>query len=88
MFGLKILSVEQGGKSENSPQQMMKHTWKVNIPDSRVEMRKSLVEMHGRDWIMMMDAAAAPRPNFPSCCSRPPLKTLALFPIATNLKEE
>lgn len=66
----------------------MKHTWKVNIPDSRVEMRKSLVEMHGRDWIMMMDAAAAPPPNFTSCCSRPPLKTLELFPIATNLKEE
>ncbi|KAJ0084100.1 hypothetical protein Patl1_30815 [Pistacia atlantica] len=79
----------QGGQSENAPQQMMNHTWKVNIPESRAEIGKSLMGMYGRDWIMMMDAAAAPPPS-PSCCaSRPPLKTLQLFPItATNLKEE
>lgn len=80
--------MKQGGKSENAPQQMMNHTWKMNIGESRLEMGKSLMGMYGRDWIMMMDTAAAPPPS-PSCCSRAPLKTLELFPItATNLKEE
>ncbi|CAN6692556.1 unnamed protein product [Malus baccata var. baccata] len=69
---------------------LINYTWKMTIPE-KVEMEKSVMSMHGRDWMMNVG------PPSPCCTStrstattsRPPLKTLELFPTtAANLKEE
>ncbi|XWS74211.1 hypothetical protein CRYUN_Cryun02cG0196400 [Craigia yunnanensis] len=65
--------------------QKMNYTWKFDIPE-RVDMDKAMMRMYSSDWLMMVDLGP---PLSPCFSSRPPLKTLELFPVtASNLKEE
>ncbi|XP_022728695.1 WUSCHEL-related homeobox 3-like [Durio zibethinus] len=78
----------QVGAHENAAaQQVMNYTWKFDIPE-RVDMDKATMRMIGSDWLMMVDLG----PLSSQCnnsTTRPPLKTLELFPVtASNLKEE
>ncbi|KAE8688749.1 putative Embryo-specific protein 3 [Hibiscus syriacus] len=85
----------QAGIHDEAANQVMNYPWKFCIPD-RMDKNKGIMRMYGGDWLMMVDAApplSSPPPPPPPPCysliSRPPLKTLELFPLtASNLKEE
>ncbi|XWS28911.1 hypothetical protein CRYUN_Cryun25bG0112400 [Craigia yunnanensis] len=80
---------QAGIHEDAAAKQVMNYTWKFDIPE-RVDMDKTMMRMYGSDWLMMVDLG----PPLSSQCysttrSRPPLKTLELFPVtASNLKEE
>ncbi|GMI92071.1 PRESSED FLOWER 1, PRESSED FLOWER, WUSCHEL RELATED HOMEOBOX 3 [Hibiscus trionum] len=83
----------QAGIHDEAAKQVMNCTWNFDIP-GRVDKSKGMVRTYGSDWLMMVDVGPPPPPSAPSAASysmmsRPPLKTLELFPlIASNLKEE
>ncbi|XWS53212.1 hypothetical protein CRYUN_Cryun11dG0138500 [Craigia yunnanensis] len=85
------LCPQVGIHEDAAAKQVMNYTWKFGIPEI-VNMDKTMMRMYGSDWLMMVDLS--PSSSSPYYCttsprSRPPLKTLELFPVAaSNLKEE
>ncbi|KAE8670455.1 putative Embryo-specific protein 3 [Hibiscus syriacus] len=77
------------GAAKAEKQQMMNYTWKLDVP-KRADIDKSMMNMYGGDWLMMVDLG--PSLSSSPCyfaTTRPPLKTLELFPVtASSLKEE
>ncbi|XVF68648.1 hypothetical protein PTKIN_Ptkin11bG0018300 [Pterospermum kingtungense] len=79
---------EDAAAAAAGAKQMMNYTWKLDhISDKVVDMEKAVMRMYGSDWLMMLDMG--PPLSSPCYPSRPPLKTLELFPVtASNLKED
>ncbi|PPD67746.1 hypothetical protein GOBAR_DD35375 [Gossypium barbadense] len=78
-----------GGIHDEGGKQVTNYTWNIDIPEN-VDKNKAIMRMYGSDWLMMVDVGL-PLSSLPcySMISRPPLKTLELFPVtASNLKEE
>ncbi|TYH70290.1 hypothetical protein ES332_D05G108100v1 [Gossypium tomentosum] len=79
----------QAGIHDEGGKQVTNYTWNIDIPEN-VDKNKAIMRMYGSDWLMMVDVGL-PLSSLPcySMISRPPLKTLELFPVtASNLKEE
>ncbi|GMJ08922.1 PRESSED FLOWER 1, PRESSED FLOWER, WUSCHEL RELATED HOMEOBOX 3 [Hibiscus trionum] len=79
-----------GVLEDAAKQQVMKYTWKLDVPERADIDYKSMMKMYGGDWLMMVDLG--PSLSSSPCyftTTRPPLKTLQLFPVtASSLKEE
>ncbi|KAK8581508.1 hypothetical protein V6N13_144530 [Hibiscus sabdariffa] len=83
----------QTGIHDEAAKQVMNYAWNFDIPE-RVDKNKGMMRTYGCDWLMMVDvgspssSSSSSSPCYPMI-SRPPLKTLELFPLtASNLKEE
>ncbi|KAK8683556.1 hypothetical protein V6N13_039615 [Hibiscus sabdariffa] len=75
-----------GVHEDAAKQQVMNYTWKLDVPES-AGIDKSMMKMYGGDWLMMVDLGPSSSPCY--FTTRPPLKTLQLFPLtASSLKEE
>ncbi|XVF20160.1 hypothetical protein REPUB_Repub11eG0174300 [Reevesia pubescens] len=84
------VGIDNEDGSGAASKQVMNYTWKFDIPE-RVDMDKAMMRMYGSDLLMMVDLGPPLSSSSPCLISssRPPLKTLELFPLtASNLKEE
>ncbi|KAE8711198.1 putative Embryo-specific protein 3 [Hibiscus syriacus] len=82
----------QAGIHDEAAKQVMNSTWKFDIPE-RVDKDNGMMRSYGSDWLMMFDVGSPLSLSSSSSCysmiSRPPLKTLELFPVtASDLKED
>ncbi|GMI81818.1 hypothetical protein HRI_001851100 [Hibiscus trionum] len=82
----------QAGIHEAAAKQVMNYAWKFDIPE-RMDKNNDMMRIYGGDLLMMVDVGPPSSSSSSSPCypviSRPPLKTLELFPLtASNLKEE
>ncbi|XVE59166.1 hypothetical protein DITRI_Ditri05aG0023800 [Diplodiscus trichospermus] len=86
-YNSATLFPQVGIHEDAAGKQVMNYRWKYDIPAERVDMMdKGMMSMYGSDWLMMVDLG---HPLSPCFSSRPPLKTLELFPLtSSNLKEE
>ncbi|KAL0369733.1 UNVERIFIED_CONTAM: WUSCHEL-related homeobox 3 [Sesamum angustifolium] len=66
------LHAQGGGVCEEVPEEVMRQTWKADLP------KDFLMRTYGHDSVMIMDVG----PTFPCCRPNPrPLETLELFPL-------
>ncbi|KAE8680495.1 putative respiratory burst oxidase-like protein H-like [Hibiscus syriacus] len=80
-----------GVREDAAKQQVMNYTWKLDVPERADIDDKSMMRMHGGDWLMMVDVGPSLSSSSPCYyfTTRPPLKTLELFPLtASTLKKE
>ncbi|XP_059311426.1 WUSCHEL-related homeobox 3-like [Lycium ferocissimum] len=74
----------QEGSIKDVSSQVMTYLYPMDLSRPAENMENCMIRPHGKDWIVMMDIS----PNNLASCVNRSLKTLPLFPITNDLKDQ